>query len=89
MKLRPFSDHDRGIFGCEDCICLQVWDVGEEPLDQPTAGADDEAEGGRGLFIVDTLARKVGHFYPKVGGKVVWAELALDAKVSSLPLQKL
>lgn len=73
------------IFSREDSICIQVWDVGVEPLDQPAAGLDDDAEGGRGLFIVESMARRVGHFYPKAGGKVVWAELALDVKVPPLP----
>ncbi|MFJ5234521.1 ATP-binding protein [Kitasatospora sp. NPDC088391] len=73
------------ILGRMDCICIQVWDTGVEPLDQPAAGPSDDAEGGRGLFIVKALARQVGHYYPKTGGKVVWAELALDGPVPALP----
>jgi anti-sigma regulatory factor (Ser/Thr protein kinase) len=68
-----------------DGLCLQVWDVSVEPPDQPAAGPDHEAEGGRGLFIVKAIARRVGHFFPRTGGKVVWAELALEAPLPPLP----
>lgn len=60
-------------------------DAESEPLDLTTAGPDDEAEGGRGLFIVRTFARQIGRFYPRYGGKVVWAELPLDPPVPPLP----
>lgn len=56
-----------------------------KPPAQPAAGADDEAEGGRGLFIVREVARQVGHFYPKGGGKVVWAELAFGCTLAISP----
>jgi anti-sigma regulatory factor (Ser/Thr protein kinase) len=68
-----------------DGISIQVWDASVEPPVQPAAGADDDAENGRGLFIVRTVARQVGHFYPRGGGKVVWAELALETPVPPLP----
>ena len=68
-----------------DGFSIQVWDSSVEPPVQPAAGAADDAEGGRGLFIVRALARQVGHFFPKSGGKVVWAELALEAPVPPLP----
>ncbi|NEA56401.1 ATP-binding protein [Streptomyces sp. SID13666] len=68
-----------------DGVSIQIWDVSlERPL-QPEAGTDGETEGGRGLFIVRCIARKIGHFYPRSGGKVVWAELALEARVPPLP----
>ncbi|TDU06617.1 anti-sigma regulatory factor (Ser/Thr protein kinase) [Streptomyces sp. 846.5] len=68
-----------------DGVSIQVWDVSLEPPVQPAVGASDDADGGRGLFIVRSVARQVGHFYPKGGGKVVWAELALEAPVPPLP----
>ncbi|MFC1419371.1 ATP-binding protein [Streptacidiphilus cavernicola] len=68
-----------------DGVSIQVWDASLEPPVQPAAGAAAGAEGGRGLFIVRAVARQVGHFYPRGGGKVVWAELALDAPVPPLP----
>ncbi|MGV9340588.1 ATP-binding protein [Streptomyces sp. NPDC003688] len=69
----------------KDSIVLQAWDSGDEPLGLPAAGADGAAESGRGLYIVQSLARQVGCFYPKSGGKVVWAELPLDPPVPPLP----
>lgn len=68
-----------------DGFSIQVWDVSEELPDHPAAGPGDDAESGRGLLIVHALARQVGHFFPKGGGKVVWAELALEAPVPPLP----
>ena len=68
-----------------DGFSIQVWDSSKEPPVQPAAGAEDDAESGRGLFIAHALARQVGHFFPKGGGKVVWAELALEAPVLPLP----
>jgi anti-sigma regulatory factor (Ser/Thr protein kinase) len=68
-----------------DGFSIQVWDASVELPAQPAAGPGHDAENGRGLFIVRALARQVGHFYPKGGGKVVWAELALDAPVPPLP----
>ncbi|QMU73758.1 ATP-binding protein [Streptacidiphilus sp. P02-A3a] len=68
-----------------DAFSIQVWDASVELPVQPAAGADDEAESGRGLFIVGAMARQVGHFYPRGGGKVVWAELALESPVPTLP----
>jgi anti-sigma regulatory factor (Ser/Thr protein kinase) len=69
----------------KDSIVIQAWDADGEPLDLPTAGPDDESESGRGLFIVRTFARQIGRFYPRYGGKVVWAELPLDPPVPPLP----
>ncbi len=64
---------------------IQVWDASVELPVQAAAGLDDEAESGRGLFIVRAMARQVGHFYPRGGGKVVWAELPLEESVPPLP----
>jgi anti-sigma regulatory factor (Ser/Thr protein kinase) len=36
-----------------------------------------EAEGGRGLFIVEALSKEWGYFQPPTGGKVVWSAIAL------------
>nr|WP_272919797.1 ATP-binding protein [Streptomyces sp. SID5468] len=73
------------IHASKDSIVIQVWDADGEPLDLPTAGADEEPESGRGLFIVKSVARQVGRFYPRSGGKVVWAELTLEPTVPPLP----
>jgi hypothetical protein len=52
--------------------------------------ADDDAEHGRGLLIVDALAHRWA-WYPAPGrGKFVWASLALDAPLlaASHPVQE-
>ncbi|MFD5847472.1 ATP-binding protein [Streptomyces chartreusis] len=36
-----------------------------------------DAEGGRGLLLVDVLAKQWNVYRPSVGGKIVWAELPL------------
>jgi anti-sigma regulatory factor (Ser/Thr protein kinase) len=36
------------------------------------------AESGRGLFIVETVSKEWGYYFPPTGGKVVWCVLALD-----------
>ncbi|QKW28987.1 ATP-binding protein [Streptomyces seoulensis] len=73
------------LYGRAHSVTIQVWDSSEEPPVQAKTGVEEWAEGGRGLFIVEALALHVGHFFPKSGGKVVWAELALDAQLPSLP----
>jgi serine/threonine-protein kinase RsbW len=55
---------------------IEVWDRGVgKPQPVPS---DREAEGGRGLLLVDALSSEWG-WYARAGrfGKVVWAELTL------------
>lgn len=73
------------IIGDRDSIYFQVWDTSVEPPVSPQAGRDDWEEGGRGLVIVNALSRRVGHFFPQGGGKVVWAELGLIGVTQRLP----
>jgi hypothetical protein len=38
--------------------------------------ADDDAENGRGLLLVQAVSVRWGwHFPPDIGGKVVWAQI--------------
>ncbi|MFJ9884899.1 ATP-binding protein [Streptomyces sp. NPDC091287] len=62
------------LVGLRDSIVIEVWDVSGEP--PALKRADDDAEGGRGLFLVQRLARRWGSFRAG-GGKAVWAELAV------------
>ncbi len=64
-------------------LLIEVWDNSQKPpvLQQQR----DDAVDGRGLFLVQMLSAQWGTYFPKVGGKVVWAELALPA--GSAPLQ--
>ncbi|WP_369028986.1 ATP-binding protein [Streptomyces adonidis] len=54
---------------------VEVWDrTPETPVRQDP---DFNATSGRGLLLVESFAEKWGVYRPHVGGKVVWAELAL------------
>ncbi|MFD7086797.1 ATP-binding protein [Streptomyces sp. NPDC059896] len=63
------------LVGLRDSVVIEVWDAsGESPV---LRHADDDAENGRGLFLVQQLAQRWGS-YRIAGGKVVWAELAVS-----------
>ncbi|WP_267244040.1 ATP-binding protein [Streptomyces sp. PR69] len=56
-------------------LFIEVWDRSvEEPVRKD---AGDDAEGGRGLVLVEALAQRWGVAHPPAGGKVVWAELVI------------
>ncbi|MEU2670457.1 ATP-binding protein [Streptomyces sp. NPDC007164] len=59
-------------------VRLSVWDRDVRPPVLKEVGVD--ATGGRGIFIVAVMSRAWG-YYParSAPGKVVWAEIALDA----------
>ena len=59
----------------EASLFVEVWDrTDTTPVQKnPTL----EAEGGRGLLLVEQLAKRWDVYRPRVGGKVVWAELPL------------
>ncbi len=53
-------------------IVIQVWDANEEMPACQDAGLD--AEGGRGLLLVESLSVEWGSYTPEMSsGKVVWA----------------
>lgn len=58
-----------------EVLRLAVWDndTSAPTLQEPT----DDAESGRGLLLVETLALRWGHYFPPAGGKVVWADVPL------------
>jgi anti-sigma regulatory factor (Ser/Thr protein kinase) len=59
-----------------DALLVQVWDVGSTPPIR-RAPADDDI-GGRGLELVDLLAKEWGCDILTAGGKIVWFALDLD-----------
>jgi anti-sigma regulatory factor (Ser/Thr protein kinase) len=61
----------------EDRLLIEVFDA-DEHLPVLTQ-AEPDAEGGRGLTLVDMLSEEWGSFIPPTGGKIVWCELALTA----------
>lgn len=77
--LRYTDLHDLALIGVElhlddGAVRIAVQDCsGEQPARQ-TVG--DDAEGGRGLFLVEALSVRWDVF-PVATGKVTWAELAL------------
>lgn len=57
-------------------LYVEVWDrSADAPAKQD---ASEEAEGGRGLLLVEGVSRRWGTFRPPAGGKIVWAELELS-----------
>ncbi|MGW0821955.1 ATP-binding protein [Streptomyces sp. NPDC002845] len=56
-------------------LFIEVWDRSlEEPVRKDVG---EDAEGGRGLVLVEALARRWGVAHPPAGGKVVWAQLVI------------
>ncbi|WP_051135706.1 ATP-binding protein [Streptomyces sp. 351MFTsu5.1] len=66
MQLRVF----------DGSLYAEVWDrTPETPVRQ---NPDFNATSGRGLLLVELLAKQWGVYRPNVGGKIVWAELPLE-----------
>jgi anti-sigma regulatory factor (Ser/Thr protein kinase) len=64
---------------------VEVWDRNGG---SPTVPAQtDDAEGGRGLFLVESLSDKWGVRHPAEGGKVVWARLLLATGPAAAPAE--
>lgn len=57
------------------CLLIEVHDVGSEP--PVLSRADDGAESGRGLVLVDALSSAWSYFFPPGGGKVVYCILEI------------
>ncbi|MGW0864703.1 ATP-binding protein [Streptomyces sp. NPDC002611] len=56
-----------------DELYVEVWDRSpHEPVKQHVTA---DAEGGRGLHLVEALSQKWGIYHPPAGGKIVWALL--------------
>jgi hypothetical protein len=58
-------------------LYVEVWDAGDGSPVVPRQ--HPEAEGGRGLLLVEVLSKRWDVYRPRHGGKVVWSELALSA----------
>jgi anti-sigma regulatory factor (Ser/Thr protein kinase) len=55
-----------------------VWDASRKLPIRRSVG--DDAEGGRGLLLVEALSTCWGSYPMSTGGKVVWAQMALAAE---------
>ena len=60
-------------------LCLRVWDPDPTPPPRDQALPADDAESGRGLFIVSALSSRWGWHPAPHGGKYVWSTIRLDA----------
>ncbi|MEW2544871.1 ATP-binding protein [Streptomyces sp. NPDC047002] len=60
-------------------LYVEVWDRAEGSPVVPEQTPD--AEGGRGLFLVDALSERWDVHRPTAGGKIVWARLPLAQTV--------
>ena len=54
----------------DEGLLIEVFDANADP--PVFTDADEDAESGRGLFIVDALSMKWSYFFPPGGGKVVY-----------------
>lgn len=70
------------LVGLPDSVVVEVWDVSDEPPRLQRGG--DDAEGGRGLLLVQELATRWGS-YRTTGGKAVWAQLAVRPPLPQRP----
>ena len=57
-----------------DVLLIEVYDTDSNP--PVLCDADADAENGRGLMLVDALAKEWSYFFPPDGGKVVYCVLA-------------
>jgi len=55
---------------------VEVWDASTVAPSVNPGALEADSEVGRGLFLVGELAEQWGYYYPAVGGKVVWAQIA-------------
>jgi anti-sigma regulatory factor (Ser/Thr protein kinase) len=68
------------LYPAGEAVVLRVWDASRTPPVLRIPDLDDE--GGRGLCLVDLLARSWGYYRPTTGGKIVWCTLAAPAALS-------
>jgi anti-sigma regulatory factor (Ser/Thr protein kinase) len=61
------------VYRSGEAVVLEVWDSSRTPPVQRRASLDEE--NGRGLQIVDALAKDWGYRWPRTGGKVLWCTL--------------
>jgi anti-sigma regulatory factor (Ser/Thr protein kinase) len=56
-------------------LLIEVYDTDDNP--PVLSGHDDYAESGRGLLLVNALAKEWSYFFPPGGGKVVYCVLEI------------
>ncbi|MDX3386801.1 ATP-binding protein [Streptomyces niveiscabiei] len=83
------TNDPHGVIGVQLCavassLYVEVWDDRADAL-PVRKRPESDAEGGRGLLLVDAVAETWGVERPPAGGKVVWAELALGWPLTPPP----
>jgi hypothetical protein len=58
-----------------ESLLIEVYDTDDHP--PVLSGPDDYAESGRGLLLVNALAKEWSYFFPPGGGKVVYCVLEM------------
>lgn len=56
-------------------LLIEVYDTDDAP--PVRSDADEDAENGRGLMLVDALSKEWSYFFPPSGGKVVYCILEI------------
>jgi hypothetical protein len=67
-----------GLASDKERVLVTVWDGNSKPVNTPVISTDElpdlETEGGRGLFLVESLSVDWGvHWLENASGKVVWS----------------
>ncbi len=70
---RPGGTVTITIWGDTSSVLVEVTDPGGEMV--PTVHDGSDAEDGRGLFLVEQLSARWGHWADKEGGRVTWFEV--------------
>ncbi|MGW4647202.1 ATP-binding protein [Kitasatospora sp. NPDC004289] len=63
-------------------VVVQVAD--RDPRPPMLQHVGEEAEGGRGIFLVEHMSSRWGHYQSAGGGKVVWAEVCLGGQKTAV-----
>jgi anti-sigma regulatory factor (Ser/Thr protein kinase) len=68
-----------------DGLLIEVFDTDASP--PVFTDPDEDAESGRGLFIVDALSKQWSYFFPSGGGKVVYCfiEMPMPQRLPQTP----
>jgi hypothetical protein len=69
----------------DSAILIEVWDARDKELPQ-IGHPDDESENGRGLLIVEALSTRLSWYFPKPGGKIVWAKFPFKSRPLPAPM---
>jgi anti-sigma regulatory factor (Ser/Thr protein kinase) len=75
QSLDPASPVRLWLLSDKQCLIVVVWDSSpRRPVRMDVVG---DAEGGRGLLLVEAISENWGWFTPRdIGGKCVWCEVA-------------